>query len=100
MVQSATGRIEQLLDSGVLIEGKALDIFVSSEITGDGTAQSTVHSRKDADGKDRIPTIVWTEVTEIGTALAGPLTIVQGTHTTTNVIVTATTGIKYKVLAI
>lgn len=100
MVQETTSKIEQILESRVKIEGKALDFFESAEITGDGTAQSTAHGLLDADFAARVPTLVWTEVTEIGTALAGPLTIVKGTHTATNIIVTATTGIKYRVFAI
>jgi len=102
MVQEAAGRIEQLLDSGVIIEGKALDIFESAEITADGTAQSTAHGLVDADGNARVPTFVWTEITSIPTAAAGPLTLVKGVHTSTNVIVTGTNdaNFKYKVFAI
>lgn len=100
MVQEAKAKLEQILDSQVAIEGKALDIFESAEITGDGTEQSTAHGLVDADFVARTPLVVWTEITEIGTALAGPLTIVKGTHDATNVKVTASTGIKYKVFAI
>lgn len=100
MVQEAKAKIEQILDSQVGIEGKALDFFESAEITGDASSQSTVHGLLDADFAGRTPTFVWTEITSLDVTVAGTLTIVKGTHTTTNVLVTASTGIKYKVFAI
>jgi len=102
MVQEATAKIEQILDSLVKIEGKALDYFESAEITADGTAQSTAHGLLDADFVARVPICVWTEITSIPTANAGPITLVKGTHTATNVVVTGTNdaGFKYKVFAI
>ena len=102
MVQEATAKIEQILDSRVKIEGKALEMFVSSEITANGSAQSTAHGLKDADGNGRVPTLVWVVPTSIPTAAAGPITLVQGTHTTTNCVVTGTNDAnnKYKIYAI
>lgn len=102
MVQSTKSKIEQLLDSEVSIEGKALDIFESAEITANGGAQSTAHGLVDADFVARVPLIVWTEITSIPTGHAGPITLVQGVHTATNVIVTGTNdaNFKYKVFAI
>jgi len=102
MVQEAKAKIEQLLDSQVGIEGKALDIFVSAEITADGTAQSTAHALVDADFVGRVPLIVWTEITSIPADFSGNLTLVQGTHTTTNCVVTGTNDadFKYKIYAI
>jgi hypothetical protein len=102
MVQGTKSKIEQLVDSEVSIEGKALDYFESAEITADGTAQSTAHGLLDADFAARTPTIVWTEITSIPTGHAGPLTLVKGTHTSTNVVVTGTNdaNFKYKVFAI
>lgn len=102
MVQEATAKIEQILDSRVKIEGKAFDIFVSAEQTADGTEQSIAHGLVDADFVARTPTIVWTEITSIPTANAGPVTLVQGTHDATNIKITGTNdaGFKYKVYAI
>jgi len=96
MVQTAAGRIEQLLDSGVIIEGKALDFFKSAETVGDGTEQSIAHGLKDADGNGRIPLLVWTEITSINADAAGNVTIVQGTHDATNVKVTAENDADFK----
>ena len=102
MVQEATGKIEQILDSRVKIESKALDFFASAEIVADGTAQSTPHGLLDADFNPRVPLLVWTEITSLPVDTAGNLTLVQGTHTSTNVIVTGTSDadMKYKVYAI
>lgn len=102
MVQEAKAKIEQLLDSQVGIESKALDFFESDEITADGTAQSTPHGLLDADFNPRVPLLVWTEITSIPADVAGNLTLVKGPHTSTNVIVTGTNDadFKYKVFAI
>lgn len=77
------------------IDGTKLDVFESAEITADGTAQSTAH------GLDTTPTVVWTEITSIPADFVGNLTLVQGVHTATNVIVTGTNDVdfKYKVFA-
>ncbi len=102
MVQEATGKIEQILDSRVKIEAKALDFFVSDELVGDGSEEDIVHGLKDADFNGRIPLLVWTEITSLPTDFAGNVTIVQGTHTTTLLKVTAhnDADFKYKVYAI
>jgi len=100
MVQEATAKIEQILDSRVKIESKAFDFFESAEITGDATEQDTAHGLLDADFLGRVPLLVWTEITSVDVTIAGTLTIVKGTHDATNAKVTASTGIKYKVYAI
>lgn len=102
MVQEATGKLEQILDSAVKIEGKAFDIFVSAEQTADGTEQDIAHGLLDADFAARTPTIVWTEITSIPADFAGNLTLVQGTHDATNIKITGTNDadFKYKVYAI
>jgi len=102
MVQEATGKIEQILDSRVKIEAKALDFFVSTEQVGDGTEQDIAHGLLDADFVARVPLLVWTEITSIPTDFAGNTTIVQGTHDATNIKITAhnDADFKYKVYAI
>jgi len=100
MVQEAKAKLEQILDSQVAIEGKALDIFESAEITGDATEKSIAHGLLDADFNGRTPLHVWTEITSVDVTIAGTLTIVKGTHDATNVKVTASTGLKFKVFAI
>jgi hypothetical protein len=61
------------------------------EITGDGTAQSTAH------GLGVTPTKVLVSVTD--NTADSQWTITEGSHTSTNVIVTIDTGVKYKILA-
>ena len=69
-----------------------IGIFVSAETTGTGSAQNVAH------GLSATPTkvlIIPTKDTGGGT-----LTITEGTHTSTNVVVTvAPSGIEYKVWA-
>ena len=102
MVQEASAKLEQILDSAVKIEGKALDFFASSEQTGDGTEQDIVHGLLDADYLGRTPLLVWTEITSIPVDFAGNVTIVQGIHDATNIKITAhnDADFKYKVYAI
>ena len=102
MVQEATAKLEQILDSAVKIEGKALDFFVSGEIVGTGSEVNTAHGLLDADYLARTPLLVWTEITSIPVDFAGNVTIVQGVHDATNIKVTAhnDADFKYKVYAI
>jgi len=96
MVQEATGKIEQILDSRVKIEAKALDFFKSTEQVGDGTEQDIVHGLLDADFVARVPLLVWTEISSLPTDFAGNVTIVQGTHDATNIKVTAHNDADFK----
>lgn len=73
------------------IQSGKVSIFKSAEITGDTTAQSTAH------GLARTPAIVFAFVTDSNSGAAGGL--VEGSHTGTNVVVTAPTGVKYRVIA-
>ena len=98
MVQEARGKIEQLLDSQVGIEGKALDFAISAEITGDTTEQDFAHGLQDGDFVGRIPLLVFTVMTDSNSGAAGG--IVEGTHEATNTKHTVASGIKYKVIAI
>jgi hypothetical protein len=64
--------------------------FLSAEITGNGSAQSTAH------GLATVPTLVFAVPSDI---TGGAFTVAYGTHTTTNAIVTVTNGEKYRVVA-
>jgi hypothetical protein len=98
MVQEATGKIEQILDSAVKIEGKALDFYAPAEQTGTGSEQDLAHGLLDADFVARLPTFIFAAVTDGNTGTAGG--IVEGTHDATNLKFTVPTGIKYKVFAL
>lgn len=98
MVQEASAKIEQILDSAVKIEGKSLDFYAPAEQTGTGAEQSLTHGLKDADFNDRLPTFIFAAITDSNSGAAGG--IVEGTHTTTQLKFTVPTGIKYKVFAI
>lgn len=65
--------------------------FMSAEVTGNGSAQSTAH------GLGVAPARVAIVLTEFASNLN--VDVAEGTHTTTNVVVTVTNGAKYKILA-
>ena len=64
--------------------------FLSAEITGNGSAQSTAHSLA------TVPTLVFAIPSDL---TGGAFVVAYGTHTTTNALVTVTTGEKYRVVA-
>lgn len=72
-------------------EIKAVDmaIFVSAEQVGTGSAQNVAH------GLGVAPSKVLISATEFGSNV----NIAEGTHTATNVVLTVTSGVKFKVLA-
>lgn len=71
-----------------------LALFQSTEQTGTGSAQNVAH------GLGVIPGLIFYYPTDTAPATAGVYTVVEGTHTTTNVVLTVTTGKKFKVVAI
>ena len=73
---------------------KRLKIFVSDEQTATGEAQTIAH------GLGAVPSKVLVAITGDARAAWGTITITQGTHTATNVIVTVTADIKYQVIAL
>lgn len=75
-------------------DGADLDIFVSTEITATGSAQTFAHGLASA------PAAVLVIPTDTSPATAGVFTVTEGAHDKTNVIVTVTSGKKYKILAI
>ena len=98
MVQGTKSKIEQLVDSEVSIEGKALDFYAPAEQTGSGSEQDLAHGLVDADFVARLPTFIFAAVTDGNSGTAGG--IVEGTHDATNLKFTVPTGIKYKVFAL
>lgn len=66
--------------------------FCSTEQTGTGSAQNVAH------GLGVVPSAVLVAPTEYSGT--GAFDIAEGTHTTTNVVVTVTSGLKFKVLAL
>jgi hypothetical protein len=65
-------------------------VFLSDEVTGNGSAQNTAH------GLGTTPALVFAIPSD---TTGGAFTVVYGTHTTTNAIVTVTNGEKYRVVA-
>jgi predicted RecA/RadA family phage recombinase len=65
-------------------------VFVSTEQTGTGSAQNVAH------GLSATPAAVLVTPTESD---GNAFDIAEGTHTSTNVVVTVTSGVKFKVLA-
>lgn len=63
--------------------------FISAEITGTGAGQSIPHTLGSTPSKVLI----------IPTSFSGSYTVVEGAHTSTDVILTATSGAKFKVVA-
>ena len=69
-------------------------VFVSGELTGTGSAQNVAH------GGARAPSIVLIVPTDTSPATVGVFTVTEGAHDATNVVVTVTSGKKFKVLAL
>jgi hypothetical protein len=99
----AVGRVEALSNSDltkvlnlsfrVVPGATAGAVFVSAEQTGTGSAQNVAH------GLGVIPRFVVIVPTDLTPATTGSYVVTEGTHTTTNVVVTVTTSKKFKVLA-
>lgn len=69
-------------------------VFISAEQTGTGSSQNVAH------GLAAAPTGVLVTPTEHpGTPDTGAFDVAEGTHTSTNVVVTVTANVKFKVLA-
>jgi hypothetical protein len=76
-----------------LMRTRKLNIFVSSEQTGTGSSQTIAH------GLGVVPRLVFVCVTGSPSSYS-QLSVAEGTHTSTNVVVTVTSGWKFKVVAI
>lgn len=66
-------------------------VFISAEQTGTGSAQNVAH------GLGAAPSYVVVALTEFGSATA--VDVAEGSHTATNVVLTVTSGAKFKVIA-
>lgn len=91
-VGSAGSVTTSKLATKAVTKAKAL-VFFSTEITGTGSAQNVAH------GLGVAPAGVLVAPTDLTPATVGQYSCVEGTHTTTNVVVTITTGKKAKIFA-
>lgn len=96
------GRIEGIdADGGIWVfippagmdQGAGLRVSVSAESTGTGSAQNVAHTLGVA------PTHVLIAPTDLTAATVGQYVVTEGTHTATNVVVTVTTGKKFRAIA-
>jgi hypothetical protein len=67
--------------------------FKSAEQTGTGAAQNIAH------GLGRVPAFVMVVPTDLAPATTGAYTVTEGAHDATNVVVTVTSGKKFRVFA-
>jgi hypothetical protein len=70
-----------------------MKVFKSAEQTGSGSAQNIAH------GLGVVPGLVMVYPTDTSVATEGVYVVSEGTHTTTNVVATVTSGKKYIVVA-
>lgn len=95
---SHNGTDSRQLATGALANGAVtaakMALFVSTEQTGNGSAQNIAH------GLGAVPSKVLIVPTDTAPATTGVYTATEGAHDSTNVVVTVTSGKKYKVLAI
>jgi len=82
----------RIADASVLAAD--IKLFLSTEQTGTGAAQNVAH------GLGVTPSKVLVFVTGDARAAWAVFSIVEGTHDATNVVVTVTASIKFRVLAI
>jgi len=73
------------------IKAEDTKIFVSAVLVGTGSAQTFAH------GLGATPTKTLIGIINFGASVA--VDVVEGTHTSTNCVVTATSGIKYQIWA-
>ena len=70
-----------------------MKVFKSTEQTGTGSAQNIAH------GLSATPALVIVYPTDTNVSTTGDYVVVEGSHTSTNVVVTVTNGKKYRVVA-
>lgn len=68
-------------------------VFISTEQTGTGSSQNVAH------GLGTTPSKVLVAPTDTAPSTTGAYTVAEGSHDATNVVVTVTSGKKFKVLA-
>lgn len=71
-----------------------MNIYISAERTATGAEETVAH------GLVVAPAHVLIIPTDTAPATAGVFTVTEGAHTTTNVLVTVTSGKKYKIVAL
>jgi hypothetical protein len=71
----------------------AANVFLSTEQTGNGSPQNVAH------GLGAVPAIVFAIPSNLTAGLGGAYVVTYGTHTSTNAVVTVTSGEKYRVVA-
>jgi len=79
----------EIVDS--TITAADVKVFVSAVLVGTGSAQTFAH------GLGATPTKTLIGIINFGASTA--VDVVEGTHTSTNCVVTATSGIKYQIWA-
>lgn len=83
---------DKIADEAVTIA--KLSVFKSTEQTGTGSAQNIAH------GLGVAPGLVIIVPSDTSVAIAGVYVVTEGTHTSTNVVVTVTSGKKFFAIAI
>lgn len=86
---AADAATRALFANAFLTKAKAA-VFASTEQTGTGSAQNVAH------GLAAVPALVMVSVTESD---GNAFDVAEGAHDSTNVVVTVTSGVKFKVLA-
>lgn len=81
-----------LIKDGYAAGPPTASLFTSTIQTGTGSAQNIAH------GLGAVPRMYWVEFAD--TTAGGPPIVAKGTPTTTNIVVTVTTGVTYYVHAI
>jgi hypothetical protein len=72
---------------------KSAGVFVSAELTGTGASQNVAHDL------GVVPSKVFVAPTDLTPATVGSYSVVEGAHTNANIVLTVTSGKKFKVLA-
>lgn len=89
----ATGAVTTAkVAAGAVTKAKTA-MFISAEQTGTGAPQNVAH------GLGVVPSAVFTAPTDTAPATAGAYTVAEGAHDSTNVVLTVTSGKKFKVMA-
>lgn len=91
-IASAGSVTTSMLAAGAVTKAKTA-MFISTEITGTGAPQNVAH------GLGVVPAAVFVAPTDLTPATVGQYSVVEGTHTTTNVVLTITLNKKAKVMA-